>query len=511
MSKKTGGESRTVNALRNVVFNLGYQVVNTVVNIILPPLIIGKFGSATNGLISTIKQIMGYIQLVGAGISESTVVSLYKPLAEGDRPRISSIYRAVGKAFNLAGILFSVASVLVAFIYPLFVGDELDYWFIVKMVLVLSIAGMSEFFAIGKYRSLLTADQRVFVINLSQMFGAIVSTVLTVVLIRLDCNVLLVQLAASLAYVCRIFVLSIYVRKKYRYLDKTAPPDPSAISRRKAATIHQLASLIIFGSQSLIIASFCGFAEASVYSVYNLIFSGINTLLSTMSSAMLASMGNLMATDDAARVRRVYSIYEFVYYVLMFSCYGTALAAIIPFVNIYTAGITDVEYIRPRVIILFAILGICNCLRVPGGTMINAKGHYKETQYRALIETGICVVGQLIFVGPLGIEGVLLGTILSSVYRSTDVILYCNRRVLGQPVWVSVRRIVISLLPVIGFGCIMLVDVPADNYFMWILYAFLAFVAALIVVLLVNFVFERKTIAFGFGYVKEILKGKKRS
>ena len=76
--------SRTKSAILNVFFNLCYQVVNTVVNLLIPPMIMTKFGSVINGLVSTIKQILSYVQLLGAGISESTVVSLYKPLSEKD-------------------------------------------------------------------------------------------------------------------------------------------------------------------------------------------------------------------------------------------------------------------------------------------------------------------------------------------------------------------------------------------------------------------------------------------
>lgn len=171
-------KSRTIYAIKNLIFNFGYQVVNTITNVILPPLIITKYGSIVNGLISTVKQIINYIQIVGAGISESVVVSLYKPLQEQDDSKVSAIYNASRITFKHSGIIFSILAVIIAFISPIFITEDLSYDFIVKIVLVLSITGMAEFFFIGKYRTLLIADQRSYVVNIAQIIMAVLSTAL---------------------------------------------------------------------------------------------------------------------------------------------------------------------------------------------------------------------------------------------------------------------------------------------------------------------------------------------
>lgn len=494
--------SRKIFAIKNIFVNFGYQVVNTVVNIVVPPLIIGCFGSAINGLISTIKQIISYIQLVGAGISESTVVSLYKPLSEKDHKKTSSIYNAVGKTFNRAGFLFSIISILIAFIYPLFISDQLPYIFIVEIILVLSISGLSEFLFIGKYRSLLIADQKLYIVNLAQIFGAIISTAITIIMILADMNIVLVQLATVLTYVCRIFVLHFYIKKHYKFLDNKAIPDYSAVSKRKAATIHQVAGLVIFGSQTLFIANICGLAEASVYSVYNLVFTGINTILSTVSSAMLAGMGNLIASEGRNKVRVVFGIYEMLYYILTFTVYITAFVMIKPFISIYTSGANDVEYVRTELIILFTLMGLINCLRTPGATMINAKGHYDETKNRALIEMTICLVGQFVFVWKLGIVGVLIATILAYLYRTVDVIIYSNHKVLEQSVRKTVFRIIFycALIGAASFF-VFSVDLSASGYIQWFVEAIVVVIAAFAAVFIATLIFDGKSFINGLKYI----------
>ena len=73
---------RTRKTFINIIFNFLQQLVGIVTGLILPPLIVGKFGSSLNGLVSTIKQMMTYVQLTGAGIAASSTYALYKPLVD---------------------------------------------------------------------------------------------------------------------------------------------------------------------------------------------------------------------------------------------------------------------------------------------------------------------------------------------------------------------------------------------------------------------------------------------
>ncbi len=499
--------NRTFLAIRNLVFSFGYQIINTVVNIVLPPLIIGYFGSVMNGFITTVKQIISYIQLVGAGISDSTVVSLYKPLGEGDKKKISSIYNAVGKTFNRSGAIFSLAALLVAFVYPFFIEEDLTYSFVVKIVLILSISGLSEFLFIGKYRTLLAADQQLYIVNIAQIVGALGSAGLTILMILLGANMIWVQLAAAVAYVLRVLILYVFIHKRYRYLDKSAEPDFSAVSKRGAATVHQIASLIILGSQTIFISNFCGLAEASVYSVYNLIFTGLNTILSTVSSAMLAGMGNLMAMDDHGKVKQIYGIYELLYYAVTFVCYITALVMIKPFIQLYTMGVSDVEYIRPELMILFTVMGLMNCLRTPGVTMILAKGHYAETRNRALLEMAICIGAQLLLIPMLGMAGAILGTIIAYLYRTTDIIFYSNKVILKQSPKETLLRVLRYGLLIAVIGTFALnIKMGISGYFSWILYAAVIALCALALVLGITVIFDRKVLIQGWSYVKTLLR-----
>lgn len=495
--------SRTRSAILNVFFNLCYQVVNTVVNLLIPPMIMTKFGSLINGLVSTIKQILSYVQLLGAGISESTVVSLYKPLSEKDDKKISAIFNACSTTFFRMGMLFNTGALAIAFIYPLFMG-EINYVFGVLLIVVLSVAGASEFFVIGKCRSLLIADQKIYIVNIAQIIGAVSNLIITIILINLNANIIVVQAGASVIYAMRIIVVYGYVKKHYTFLDKNVEADYSAISKRKAATIHQLSGLISFGSQTVIVSMFCGFAEASVYSVYNIVFVGINTILSTVSSALLAVFGDIIANDSKGKLARLYRYYESIYYALVFMLYSVTYVMFLSFIELYTAGANDVVYVREEFAILFCVMGIINCLRTPGATLINAIGHYKETQNRALIEMTICFVLELILINFMGAIGVVVATIIAYAYRTIDVIIYSNHVILEEKAKKSVIKVLLNMVMFVMIYLLMrVIELPyIDSYILWVGVAIIVAVALGVLYFGVNGFVYLEDFKGIFNYVK---------
>lgn len=481
--------------IKNITSNLLYQLTNIAVNFLIIPLILGNFGSGINGLIQTIRQILNYVSLVGSGISESTVLSLYKPLNDKNKKSISAIVNASGNVFFYAGTIFFIISVLVALIYPLITQATLDYLSSVILIIILCAASASEFFVIGKYRALLIADQKIYIINLLQIFSAITSLAITYILITLDFNILIVQLGVALSYIARIPLIIIYMRFNYSYLDSHVTADLSAMSKRKSATVHQLAGVISFGSQIVILSLFCGNEEASVYSVYALVFTGLNMLLSTLSSALIPSFGTMIANGEDKKVYKYFRIYEVCFYGISFLCYTTAYLVILPFISLYTSNVLDdVVYIRPSVALLFVIMGILNCIRTPGGTIINSAGHYKETQSRAIIEMIICLVLQLILVPFIGIEGVLIASIIAYFYRTVDVLFYVNSKIISSAVKDSIMNITPYI--VISFFIIFIfevyVDININSYFSFVYWALSIFLVGLALNVLYNLIFNKK-------------------
>lgn len=485
---------RTKKTLKNLFFNFLQQIVGIITNFIIPPLLIGNFGSAMNGLISTIRQLMSYARLAGAGISQSSTYALYEPLAQNDFKTVSGIYNAANKMFIHAGNIFTVIILILSIIYPFFI-EGIDRFTVIGLIIIIGISGISEFYIYGKCQTIVNANQNNYVIAITQAIGNVANVIIFVLLINLKANIVLVQLGSSIVYVLRIFILMYYVKKKYPYLDAKIKPLTSRINQRHDAIVHQVAGLIVFSSSTIIISLICGLKAASVYSVYIIVFNGIDMICAIISTAIYASFGEIIAKKEKELLKNVFNIYEYIYFLLISIIFTVTYIMIMPFISLYTKNMFDTNYYLPILGMLFVFVGIANNLRVPAKTLVDAAGHYKKTRNKALIEMSINLFGQILFCFLFGIYGALLGCLLSYSYRTIDFIIYTNKNITLTSTATSVKRILVSFIT--GTVIISLVTtflfINPENYYIWVFNSVVITLIVGVIYTIVYYILDRKT------------------
>ena len=134
---------------KNVISSTLPQIVNILSNLILPGLIIAKFGSDVNGLVSTTKTVISYISLVGAGIATAVTQALYQPVANEDDLAVKGMLRSANGMFNRYGWLFLMITLIVAAVYPFAIDSEIPYFTVMLLLIVMSLSGASEFLTEG--------------------------------------------------------------------------------------------------------------------------------------------------------------------------------------------------------------------------------------------------------------------------------------------------------------------------------------------------------------------------
>lgn len=490
---------RTRQALLNTSMSFLLQIILAVSGIFLPRFFIEAYGSPVNGLVQSINQFITYMSLVEAGLGVAGTVALYKPLADNDSHEVSAIVSAAKRFYYLSGIFFVVLCVLLAAFYPMAVRKDIpDSGFVRTMILVLCVNTLVDYFYLGKYRVLLTADQRGYVVSICQIVGTVVMTVVTLLLIKLGFSAIAVKTSAAVIYVLRSLTVGFYCKKHYKNIDFDAEPKKNAFEQRWSALVHQIVSLVVFNTDVILLTLMLednALSEVSVYSTYNLVAYGILSLLSSVSSALTPSFGNIIARNEEDALRETFSGYEFVFFVLSFVANTCMLVLCYPFITLYTAKLADAAiYPRWPVVGLFTAYGLLNSLRLPSQTMINSAGHYRQTQFSAIFEGFANLVISLLLVKKYGIIGVLAGTCIAFLFRTTDCIIYCARTFVPGTLSRTLRRIIRNLLfagAVAALG-IRFVLPLINTWFQWFAAAFVFAIADLVLVLAFNAIFERE-------------------
>ena len=159
---------RTKKFFYNSISTAFYQIVLMITGFITPRIMLKYYGSEINGLVSSINQFIVYFNLVEAGLSGAAIYALYKPLAENNHKAINSIVSAARKFYTQSGYIFVSLTIGLSIFYPYFVKSQiLTPLNVGLLVLILGTNGALEFFTLSKYRVLLTADQKKYVISLA--------------------------------------------------------------------------------------------------------------------------------------------------------------------------------------------------------------------------------------------------------------------------------------------------------------------------------------------------------
>lgn len=503
---------RTRQAFINAVSSLILQATLAISGLLVPRFFIAVFGSAVNGLVSSITQFITYISLVEAGVGAAGTVALYRPLADKDTNKINGILSAMKSFYLCSGTIFAVLIAVLVILYPTLIKNEIqDVSFIRIMILVLSVNGIVDYFFLGKYRVLLMADQRGYILYGIQIIGTVVMTIVCILQIYIGCSALLVKGTTAVIYVLRSVAAIIYCKRRYPDYNFRSPPVKDAFTQRNAALLHQIVGAIANNTAVVFLTVMLkkdALAEVSVYSVYNLVFYSLTSLLTAVTNGLTPSFGQVISKDENDVLTRSYSSYEMVMFLIIFVCYACMAVLLYPFVNLYSADFTDgVLYTRWELVALFSLAGILQAIRTPGLTIICAAGHYKQTQGRAIVELIISLVFSLTLTPKFGIVGVMTAMCMSYLYRTTDVVVYTAKYFMPGTLKTTFLRIIRNTIVIsaVVFLGIRFLPQTTNSWIVWLISAVIVGSASCLLLALVNWVFEPKEFKKLFSIAKEVL------
>lgn len=461
----------------NTAMSLFEELVAVICGFILPKLILTAFGSQYNGLTTSMAQFLSCAVLLRSGIGGATRAALYKPLAEKNKDEVNAIMKATDLFMRKIGVILGVGIIVFAVIYPSFVSSEFDWFFTFSLFVIIGASTFAESFFGTTYLILLQADQRLWVPSLLRTVCCVLNTVLSAILICLVDSIHIVKLGSSVIFVLYPIVLRAYVKKKYD-IDSRVKPDNRAIAQRWDAFWHQIASFIMSNTDLMVLTIFSNMLEVSVYSVYSLVVNGLKKAIFSFSSGLEAAFGNMIARKETASLKENLSLMEWIVYSISTVACTCAIVLVLPFVSVYTAGINDVDYIRPVFAYVMVIALFFNCVRIPYQLVVQAAGHYKQTKNGAIFEAFINIFLSVVLVIRYGLVGVAIGTLAATVFRTIQYSYYICKNIVDRSQWVMVFRLIIAAAE--AFVVIIVVDQlqlsQPETYFDWFVNALIVFI-----------------------------------
>lgn len=439
----------------NIACSVLLQLVTGICGLILPRFILRNFGSEVNGLVASVTQLLSYAVLLEGGIGGVMKAALYKPLANEDDQGISAIFYQISRTFRKISVIFVGCALALSICMKFFVNTQYDWFYVFTMVLILSAHTFFSYYIGLPQRLLMTADQKLYILQFTRIITTVLNLLLCLLVMDLGGSIHIVKLTTVAVFALNPLVQHLYVKRHYK-LSRNVTANSAQLVQKRDGVIHHLSYFIHRNTDVVILSLFGSLQTVSVYTVYNMVIHVLEQLLTSISSGISALMGRLIARKEITELNRVVDRYEACNNVLTTGIATVCAILILPFVSIYTGGITDAQYYQPLFGMLMIAGSYAYSIRQPFGCVVSAAGHYKETKPGAIGEMVLNLALSLILVKPLGLVGVALGTFVSMSFRTIYTVWYLSKHILHRPMWRFFLKQICNILT----GGILITQIP---------------------------------------------------
>lgn len=406
---------RTKNSLKNLAVALVLGLVVIITNFIAQSFFINILGIEYAGLNSLFTNIISMLAVAELGLGAAIVYHLYKPLHESDVSKISALMRFYKKGYFLVALSVAILGCFAIPFLPLIVGNSnLDTN--ISIVFGLFVLNAVSSYLLSYKRSLLYADQKNYIVNIIHLVTVVVLNALQILILLSTQNFYLYLILKITATLAENIIIHIMVNRRYAL---EASPQPVGKDLRddifrmiKGLVFHKVGTFLVLGSTSIIISTFLGIVAVGMYSNYLLIQVSITSLFSQVSTAIKASVGNLLVDIGGAKSFTIFKRLQFANQVLGILAVSVFFVASDSFIRMWIGDqfVFNLWIVAALALNIYLIL-----IRSVFANFKEAAGIFYEDRFVPLVESIINIVASIILIQFMGIAGAFIGTALSSM------------------------------------------------------------------------------------------------
>ncbi|MFK7833400.1 MAG: lipopolysaccharide biosynthesis protein [Winogradskyella sp.] len=408
--------SRVSKSLKNAKVGVFFFTISIFIQFFSRKIFLDELGDDFIGLESTLRSILGFLNLAELGIGTAIGFTLYKPLYNNNQKEINKIIALLGVLYKKIGLGILAVGLIISLFFPYIFSDtQFSLALIYFVFYTLMISTLLAYF-VNYHASLFGADQKGYIIQKYFQSFHIIRVLLQVIIVLYYKNFFLyiiLELVFSIIY-------SIALRKKIKqiypwliinYNKKTSviKEYPEIIKKVKQVFFHKISEFVKNGTDNLLIYGLINLQSVALFGNYFLVFSKLNSLIMMAFAGTGSAVGNLIAEDDKENVNKVFweliSVQFFIAGFFSLSIYYTMDQLILLWLG--------EEYVLSKIIL---ILFIANFFLMQVTATINrfknAYGLYSDI-WAAISEAIINLLVSFTLGSIYGISGIVAGTVSS--------------------------------------------------------------------------------------------------
>lgn len=408
-------ENRKSASFKTALTGIIIQVIAVIFGFIVQKIFIQTLGIEYSGVIGTFGNILSILTLSDIGVSVAISYHLYGALANNDRDKISALITFYHKACKVFVAIVICGGLIMLPFAEVFAGKNSipDSLYLIFFFHVLT---ASLQYALNYRRVILNSDQRGYVVNTVVIVCTTILYIAKIFILKFTGSYYLYAIFTIVEKLTENIIIGHIAKKRYPYMDKNLPLDKTVRFdiRKKmyAAVYHNTASYIVNFTDNVIIAQIFGAIQVGLYVNYSMILGAIFNLLNQILNSVVASLGNLLASEGAQKLYRI-TKNLFLFNFWIYSVISLAAYFCLPsFIALWIGS----EYILPEIVVIAIILNFfIRGLRSTASNVLSVAGIMYENRFVPVCEAIVNLTTSIILAKWIGLAGVFIGTILSNL------------------------------------------------------------------------------------------------
>ncbi len=422
-----------------------------VCSVIMAPLLISHLGSESYGLYAVLGSVMAYLFVLdfGSGLAVPKYVAEYRARKdiEGLRRLISSFF------FAFLGVslgLILLAGVCMPFV-PHVLKTSPGLVRTAEVVFFTTVVNFSLLLPFGVLTGLLYGIQKAHITYWLDTLFYIVNTLAAYILVTLGHGLIAVALGTLGARIVVTLLLVWFARTKcpegtlrMDYFDWATLKQ--LLSPSAHFFVIQVAALIIFTTDNIIISSFLGVSAVTAYAIVFKLWRVLERLIISAARILLPHISELDARDNRTRLRSLH---------IQLTKYSLLLA-LVALVCMATFGeqviglwVGPENFAGTPLLLCIGLLLLLNTVVHCSSTLLMGMAQHKLLAYMFVLEGLVNLGLSILLVSKVGVLGVGMATVIARLLFSFWFAPWYACRMLEQDLWEYARGVAPALFPVV--------------------------------------------------------------
>lgn len=410
-------ESRLKKSIKNLRAAWIGQFLNIFAKFVMRRFFVRYISADYLGLDAVFTNIIGLMNLAELGIGSAIFYALYAPLAEKDEKRILGIMQLFARVYRTIAILLTVVGMILMPLLTI-IAPETQGLSSVHLLFCFYLINTVVSYLFSYKGLLASADQKSYISTRNHYIFIISLNIAQIFVIYFTKSFIAFAAIQSIFTIAEGLSLSCKMNKEYPILrQKEKVKLPENVTRKiwadvRKIFISKMGNTVIASTDNLILSNVVGLQMTGKYSNYALIKASLQAIVCQFQAAVSASVGNLAAMGEREKEIEYFWFLNFLTTVL-YSITSVCLYNLMqPFIAYWLGG----DFLMSQgVLLCTTIVYYLYGVRGIFSTFSMAHGVFDlEAKKTAMEAIGNLVISVVLAVR-LGVVGVLLGTVVSSL------------------------------------------------------------------------------------------------